>query len=117
MEFKMTSTTMTLESFKTEQGVRFRRNSEEIKNGLSREDAFAARLANGNVRGPSAIPRSVWEHPNLNIENFSEIVFEETGIKGKRFRMTREQHKAVKNGTMTRTDAFEIKRQKELNNA
>lgn len=108
--------TLTLAEFETNTGVRFRRNAKEVESGLSREDAFAARLASGNIRSSNAIPRSVWENPSLTIDNFSEIVFQETGVKGRRFRMTREQTKAVNDGNMTREEAFEAKRQKELSN-
>jgi hypothetical protein len=108
--------TLTLVEFEKNNCVRFRRNAEEIKNGLSREEAFETRLASGNVSNSNSLPRSVWENPTLTIHNFSEVVLQETGVKGKRFRMTREQTQAVKNGTMTREEAFEAKKQEELSN-
>lgn len=114
----MTDTaTLTLAEFEIQQGVRFRRSSGEVKSGLSREDAFAMRMENGNVQSSNAIPRSVWERSDLNIDNFSQIVSEETGVKGRRFRMTRVQHQAVQMGTLTKEEAFRAKQQKELSNA
>jgi|APGre2960657404_1045060.scaffolds.fasta_scaffold12546_3 hypothetical protein len=52
-----------------------------------------------------SIPLSVWQEKTLSIDNFAERVGEATGTR-RRFRVTKEQNQLIKEGKMTREEAF-----------
>ena len=104
---------LTIDNFTQRTGFRFRVNRDQktqINEGtLTREQAFEAFLAAGGLERlegrPSDIPDSVYLDPTLTLENFSDVVKATTGT-SRRFRVSRDQHALIKDGTLTREQAL-----------
>ena len=104
---------LTFENFKQETGFRFRikrEQKERIDAGdLTREGAFQEFLESGGLERlqgrPISIPDSVYQDPNLTLENFAATVKVATGSP-RRFRVSREQFARITDGSLTREQAL-----------
>lgn len=105
---------ITLENYTEITGRRFRVSNDQknrIEAGeLTREEAFQEFINNGGLErnkrseAPS-IPDEVFERSDLTLDNFPEITKEITG-QARRFRVSSEQSVRIRNGEITREQAF-----------
>ncbi len=106
---------LTLDNFFARTGFRFRVSKEQrqrIEAGtLTREQAFEEFLSNGGIdrlqnQNKQVIPDTVFQDPDLTLDNFAEKVAAVTGTP-RRFRVSRDQAQRIRSGELTREQAFQ----------